>query len=161
MKRMRLLAMSMTLIGLAGCASTEDRYYVPSDGRSGDYYYAPEPNYDNGYDPSFYGGYCPWSAFGCWSPYGNGFGFSFGLSSGPWWGTPYFYAPPHSHHDHHRAPSQAAPWPDPSQDETSSRSPRSPGMRESAPTERPMRAPESSSRGRGRERRAGSPPAVE
>jgi len=160
MKATRVAILSMLSIGLFGCASYQERYYVPSDGRSGDYYYAPAP-YDDGYR-NYYGGYCPWGAFDCWSPYNSWYSFSFGYSYGPWWGSPFYYDPRYRHHDPRHWHDQAAPSQDfPPQDVTSSREPRS-RDREPAMNERPMRAmrpaPEPSSRGQARQRRPGSPP---
>lgn len=116
-------------LGLAGCAGTssstrsdvryeDGSYYSPVDDGNGDYYYAPEPRYDN-YDyynhSFFYGppfGYSPF-----FDPY-QGFGFSIffgGYGSNgnygwydPFWGRPGYHhgAPYDGHrHDHARPPN--------------------------------------------------------
>jgi hypothetical protein len=159
MKRMRVMALSMMVIGLAGCASTQDRYYVPGDGRGGDYYYAPEP-YDDGYRPYYYGGfggYCPWGPFDCGWSYNSGYNFSFGFSYGydPWWGyAPYYHGPSHVRRDQYRPQAETMSWSEPSQAMPSSREDRSQDTRTPLRNERSLRVepadPAPAPRNRGR-----------
>jgi hypothetical protein len=168
MKTARTVALSLLLFGLVGCATDQNRYYVPGDSRSGDYYYAPAPR-DEGYDPYFYGdfgwgGYCPWGLFDCWSAYDNGVDFSFGVSYGPWWGnSPYLHVPPPSHRDPHRPDDRAWSSTD-SQDVPAPRRERSrevgdPGRSALPPPRAQPAFPDPPRQERGRERRGGSPPA--
>jgi len=172
MKLAQAVALSVFLLGLGACATTStERYYVSGDGQGGDYYIAPVPRDD--FYGSYYGGYCPWSAFACGFGYNDWRYFSFGFSYGPWWGyPPYFYGPPPPH-ERHQPQAQAGSWPDQPQDMPPPRrghaqDSREPSRNEPSRSERsrsessPMRAEPSRPEPpqRNREKRDGSPPAT-
>ena len=86
MKLTRCLALSVFFMGLAGCASMSDHYYIAGSDGGGDYYYAPQPQ----------GAYYDPYAFGSDFYYGFGWGSPFGY--GRWWNGWTYFPPPHLSH---------------------------------------------------------------